>query len=151
MVPSRANGRQWHPKCVAYVQSTLEFFFGCCGCRKPHFPQVGCWKWLQGLRWCFGDLRVFCRDFHPQHRQSCCLIILLRPPSFATSVSKSSCTDMLDSPGLSTNGPGTHSLAGLWAFCGWEVACGLNFSDRDVTERIQSFFKIKHHSDPDSK
>ena len=72
-VPSWGNGRQSQPKCVAYLQSIPLFCFGCCHCRKSRFTQIRCWKWQQGFQCCGGNPRVFCHDFKPEHRKSCCL------------------------------------------------------------------------------
>ena len=79
--------------------------------------------------------------------------ILLRPPSFAISSSWSSpCTDMLDSPGLLTNGSDKYRVG---------LCLAKKSRDRDkrldmriawvITEWTRSFFKIKCLSESDEK
>ena len=51
MVLSGGDGRQWHPKYVAYIQSIPLSHFGCYYCREPCFTKIFCWKWKQNFQW----------------------------------------------------------------------------------------------------
>ena len=74
---------------VIHLQSTFQFYLGCCHCRKPCFTKMGCWRWKQAFQCFCGDLRIFCLDLNPEYMEIWSCLILLRPLLFAVSSSDS--------------------------------------------------------------
>ena len=132
-VPSRGNGRQWHPKCVPYVQSIPWLCFDRRHCRKPCFTKIGCWKGKQGFQCFCGDLRIFCLNFNPEYRQSCC-----PKHSFKAAVIFNLQQLICFWHGQARFTWFVHKwiadpfFRSLWVFCGWEVPLELFQKQRQV-------------------
>ena len=74
MFPSGSDGREWHSKCVAYVQSPPQSRFGCSHRRIPCFTKIRCWKWKWGFQCFCSDIGIVHLDFNLECMEIwCCL------------------------------------------------------------------------------
>ena len=122
MVLSGGDGRQWHPKWVAYVQSTL-ISFSLLLLQKTLPNKDRMLELEAGFSVLLWHSRIFCLDFNLEHMEIwSCSKHTFKPPSFSISSSWfCSSMDKVDSPGLVTNRSQIHSfLPNSGVFCGCE-------------------------------
>lgn len=106
-VPPGVNGRQCHPKCVAYVQSTRFFFVLVSENSASPRQDVRNGNRLFSAVVAISGYSALTLIQNPG--RVVVLKILLKPPSFRSPAVDLLLTEMLDSPCLLISGSRTHS------------------------------------------